>query len=56
MEESGIITMEHCRFEEGGVHERGLGEEALLLAFLAKVSTKLDLIDRATEDNVAWRR
>jgi hypothetical protein len=26
-----------------------------LLAFLAKVSTKLELIDLATVDNVAWR-
>jgi hypothetical protein len=34
---------------------RGLGEEALLSAFLAKVSTKLDLISHATEGNVACR-
>jgi hypothetical protein len=53
---SGVITMERHCFEEGGVHERGLGEDALLLAFLVKVSTKLDLIECATEDNVAWRR
>jgi hypothetical protein len=34
--------------------ENGLGEAALLLAFLAKVSTKLDLIiDLATFDRVA---
>ena len=31
-------------------------EEVRFLAFLAKVSTKLDLIERATADSVAWRR
>jgi hypothetical protein len=48
--------MERRRFEEGGTHARGLGEDALLLAFLVRVSTKLDLIEHATEDKVAWRR
>jgi hypothetical protein len=52
---SGVITIERRRLEEGGTHERGLGEDALLLACLVMVSTKLDLIERVTEDRVAWR-
>jgi hypothetical protein len=52
------VTIDRRRFEcstdrEG---ERGLGEAALLLDFRDKVSTKLDLTDRATVDKVAWRR
>jgi hypothetical protein len=35
--------------------KRGIGEEALLVAFLVRVSTKLDFIDRATEGAVARR-
>jgi hypothetical protein len=42
------------RFEGSGAEkEKGLGEAAL---FLDKVSTKFDFTDRATVDNVAWRR
>jgi hypothetical protein len=33
--------------------KKGLGGGALLIAFLAKVSTKFDLIAHATEDKVA---
>jgi hypothetical protein len=50
MEEVGIIIiMEHCHFDEGGVQymrERAgrSKKPSCLLAFLAKVSTKLDLI------------
>jgi hypothetical protein len=36
-----------------GVLGKGLGEVALLMAFLAKVSTKFNLGDCATEANVA---
>jgi hypothetical protein len=56
MEVAGGITIKHQRLDVSGGLERGIGEEALLLAFLAKVSTKFDLIDRATEDSVARRR
>jgi hypothetical protein len=50
------VTSEKWRLDGGGVLERGLGDGALLTAFLAKVSTKYDLIARATEDKVARRR
>ena len=50
----GVTVARRRRFKGGGV--RGLWVVALFLAFLAKVSTKLDLIDRATEDSVARRR
>jgi hypothetical protein len=53
MEEVGGVTIEHRCLDGSGVLERGLGEEALSLAFLAKVPTKFNLIDRATEDSVA---
>jgi hypothetical protein len=47
------VTRERRRFTGVGVLDSGLG---LFVDVLAKVSTKLDLIDRATEDNVARRR
>jgi hypothetical protein len=51
-------TSEQRRLDGGGVLERGLGLDSLpgLTAFLAKVSTKFDLIAPATEDKVARRR
>jgi hypothetical protein len=39
--------------EGGGVLKRGLGDVALLTAFLARVSTKFDLMARDTDDKVA---
>ena len=55
-EEAVGITIKHQRLNKSGVLARGLSEEVLLMDFLAKVSTKLDLTDRATEVNVARRR
>jgi hypothetical protein len=52
MEVVGSIATEHRCLEDGGELKRGLGEEALLVAFLVRVSTKLDFIDRATEKTV----
>jgi hypothetical protein len=50
------VTSERRRFGGGvGVLESGLGEEALFVAVLDKLSTKLDLTDRATAVNVARR-
>jgi hypothetical protein len=56
MEVVGGVTIERRCLDVSGGLERGLGKEALLFSFLAKVSTKFDLIDRATEDSVARRR
>jgi hypothetical protein len=53
MEEAGGVTIKRRHLAGRGVLENGLGEAALLVAFLAKVSTKLDLIDLATFDRVA---
>jgi hypothetical protein len=53
MEEVGGITIKHWHLDGSVVLERGL--EGLLLAFLAKISTKLNLIYRVTEDSVARR-
>jgi hypothetical protein len=47
----GGVTVQRRRFKGEGV--RGVREVALLLAFLDKVSTKLDFSDRATDDSVA---
>jgi hypothetical protein len=52
----GVTVVCRHRLEGDGVLDRGLWVVALFLLFLAKVSTKLDLIDRATEDSVARRR
>jgi hypothetical protein len=52
----GVTADRRRRLEGDGVLDRGLGMVALLLLFLAKVSTKLDLMDRATEESVARRR
>jgi hypothetical protein len=52
----GGVTINHRHLEGDGVLERGIGEVALFLLFLAKVLTKFDLIDRATEESVARRR
>ncbi len=51
-------TSEQRRLDGGGVLEKGLGLDSLpgLTAFLAKVSTKFDLIAPATEDKVAQRQ
>jgi hypothetical protein len=51
----GGVTIDQGRFGRG-VLGRGLEEVALLLAFLAKVSTKFDRSDRATADKVPCRR
>jgi hypothetical protein len=53
MEEAGGVTIDRRRLDGRGGLENGVGEAALLVAFLAKVSTKLDLIDLATFDRVA---
>jgi hypothetical protein len=50
------VTSERRRLEGGGVLKRGLEDVALLTAFLARVSTKLDLMARDTDDKVARRR
>jgi hypothetical protein len=42
--------------EGGGVLKRGLGDVALLTAFLARVSTKLDLMACDTDDHRVARR
>jgi hypothetical protein len=42
--------------EGGGVLKRGLGDVALLTAFLVRVSTKLDLMACDTDGKVARRR
>jgi hypothetical protein len=52
----GVTVDRRRRLEGDGVLDRGLWMVALFLVFLAKVSTKLDLIDRATEESVARRR
>jgi hypothetical protein len=49
IEDIGGVTIKRRRFG------RGLEEVALLVAFLAKVSTKFDLRDRATADKVPCR-
>jgi hypothetical protein len=48
------VTSERRRFGVG-VLESGLGEEALFVAVLVKVSTKFDLTELATAVNVARR-
>jgi hypothetical protein len=55
MEVVGGVTIERQHLDGRGVLESGLGEEALLMAFLANVSLKFNLIDLATEDSVARR-
>ncbi len=50
------VASEQRRLEGGGVFKRELGDVALLTAFLAKVSTKFDLMARDTDDRVARRR
>jgi hypothetical protein len=55
LEVVGGITIKRRHSGVSSGLERGLGEEALLLDFLAKVLTKFNLIDRATEDSVAGR-
>ena len=52
----GGVTVMHRRCELEGLLQGGEWEEALFVAFLAKVSTKLDFKDRDTDDSVAWRR
>jgi hypothetical protein len=47
------VTRQHRRLDEGGVAKTVLVVAALLEAFLANVSTKFDLTDRATDDRVA---
>jgi hypothetical protein len=47
------VTSKQRHLDRGGVLERGLGDGALLTAFLAKVSMKFDLIAHVTEDKVA---
>jgi hypothetical protein len=55
VEVAGGITIKRWCLDVSGGLERGLGEETLLLAFLDKVLTKFDLIDRTTEDSVVRR-
>jgi hypothetical protein len=53
----GGVTIDRRCLEDGGGDEKGDVVEALLfVAFLAKVSTKLDFSDLATLDRVACRR
>jgi hypothetical protein len=49
------VTRERWLLDGGFGVERRLGDGALLIAFLVKVSTKFYLIARATEDKVAQR-
>jgi hypothetical protein len=52
----GGITRGHRRLEDGGGYEKGNVEGALFVAFLAKVSTKLDFSDLDTLERVTCRR
>jgi hypothetical protein len=52
----GGVTIDRRRLEDGGGEEKGDVVEALFVAFLAKVSTKLDFSDLATLERVACRR
>jgi hypothetical protein len=52
----GGVTRGRRRLEDGGGDEKGNVEEALFVAFLAKVSTKLDFSDLDTLERVACRR
>jgi hypothetical protein len=52
----GGVTIDRRRLEDGGGDEKGGVVEALFVAFLAKVSTKLDFSDLATLERVACRR
>jgi hypothetical protein len=49
------VTRKRRRFMGEGVVGNGLDGEALFDAFLDNVSTKFDLMDRATVDSVARR-
>jgi hypothetical protein len=51
----GVTRGRRC-LEDGGGNEKGDVVEALFVAFLAKVSTKLDFSNLATLERVACRR